>query len=178
VNAQLPSDLAEGSASFQLKFADGSLSPPVTADVKALAPAIFTYTPSGNACTGTSVICPTLQPQAAAFHANSAIPVDSAHPAAAGEAIEIYGTGLGTTNPPVPAGQPAPGSPPAQTVTTPQVMIGNLQARVTFSGLTPGLAGVYQVNVVVPGGLRSGAQNVQWNLGGAASMDYAPIWVQ
>ena len=34
--------------------------------------------------------------------------------------------------------------------------IGNVEARVLFAGLTPGLAGVAQVNIVVPGGLKAG----------------------
>jgi uncharacterized protein (TIGR03437 family) len=111
---------------------------------------------------------PVISPaQAAAFHANSGIPADSAHPAVAGEVLEIYGTGLGQTDPFVPAGDAAPGAPPARTFVTPQVLIGNAPAQVLFSGLTPGIAGVYQVNAAVPVGLRPGFQTVVWRIDNA-----------
>ena len=42
----------------------------------------------------------------------------------------------------------------------PAVRIGNVEARVLFAGLTPGLAGVGQVNIVVPGGLKPGRYGV------------------
>ncbi len=166
VNAQLPSDLFPGPAAFQLRFADGFAPTPVAADVKSVSPAIFLLPPASlppapGPAPGVvvSVISP---PLAAAFHAQSGIPADQAHPAVAGEILEIYGTGLGQTDIFVPAGQPAPGSPPARTFVTPQVLIGNTPARVVFSGLTPGLAGVYQVNAVVPAGLRPGFQTLSW----------------
>ena len=113
-----------------------------------------------------------------AFHANSATPADRAHPAAAGEILEIYGTGLGATDPSVPAGFPAPASPPARAFATPQVLIGNVPAQVPFAGLTPGLAGVYQVNAIVPAGLRSGTQVIQWRIGANVSSNPATITVQ
>jgi adhesin/invasin len=36
------------------------------------------------------------------------------------------------------------------------VTIGGKAAQVTFSGLTPGYAGLYQVNAVVPSGITTG----------------------
>jgi uncharacterized protein (TIGR03437 family) len=42
------------------------------------------------------------------------------------------------------------------------VQIGGRDAVVAFAGLTPGLAGVYQVNVVVPSGLTAGVQSLSW----------------
>ena len=182
VNAQLPTNLGEGPAAFQFRFADGTMPAAAAADLKSISPGIFLLPsppcPPGTGTTGppTAVACPVVV-QAAAFHANSAVPADQAHPAAAGEVLEIYGTGLGVTNPFVAAGSPAPASPPAQTVTTPQVLIGNLQAQATFAGLTPGLAGVYQVDAIVPAGLRSGQQNIQWKVGETTS-NFATITVQ
>ena len=45
---------------------------------------------------------------------------------------------------------PASGSPLHYTTSLPQVRIGGLPAKVVFSGLAPGLTGVWQVNVVIP----------------------------
>lgn len=165
VNAQLPAGFGEGVANFQLRFPGGSLSQPATAPVRTFAPMIFVID------SGTY--------QAAAFHAGTAIPADAAHPAKAGEILEIYATGLGPTIPPVPAGTPAPASPVARTTVQPDVFIANQPAKVLFSGLTPGLAGVYQINAVVPSGLGSLPQApVTLRVGQADLTGYAVIAVQ
>ena len=44
-------------------------------------------------------------------------------------------------------------------------MIGEKPARVLFSGLTPGLAGVYQVNIEVPSGLDPGLYTLTISIG-------------
>jgi uncharacterized protein (TIGR03437 family) len=86
-------------------------------------------------------------------------------PAAAGDTIEIYWTGGGKATPggsasgtPLATGQLAPsdGSVLYQTVQTPTVNIGGSIAQVLFSGIAPGNAGLYQLNVVIPAGLPNG----------------------
>jgi uncharacterized protein (TIGR03437 family) len=86
-------------------------------------------------------------------------------PVLAGERLQIYATGLGRATPggsqsapPLPTGDiaPAGGNPLYETVLKPEVTIGGLPARVDFSGLTPGAAGLYQVNVVVPAAVAAG----------------------
>ena len=77
----------------------------------------------------------------------------NAHPAAVGDVIEIYGTGLGLVTPPVPTGMRPPG---LSLTSTPAVTIGGVPATVTFSGLASCCVGLNQVNVVVPAGTFAG----------------------
>ena len=66
-------------------------------------------------------------------------------------------------------GAATPESPLARTRTLPAVTIGGQSAIVSFAGLAPGLAGVYQVNLVVPVNIPSGEQDLVVTLGNAAS---------
>jgi uncharacterized protein (TIGR03437 family) len=78
-------------------------------------------------------------------------------PAHAGDTIVLYCAGLGTVNPRVTDGAAAPGQPLSTTVSLPQLMIGGQPAVVRFSGLTPGFAGLYQLNASVPSGVQTGS---------------------
>ena len=77
-------------------------------------------------------------------------------PAAAGDTVVIYCTGLGAVTPEVPAGTPASLTQLSRTVNPVSVLIGGQPARVDFAGLAPGYAGLYQVNAVVPQGTPGG----------------------
>ncbi len=90
----------------------------------------------------------------------------------------MYGTGLGATDPVVGAGQASPSNPVARARIQPRVTIGTVDARVQFAGLTPGLAGVGQVNVVVPEGLRPGRYGVVLQIGNSAAAGGATITIQ
>ena len=80
-------------------------------------------------------------------------------PASRGDILEIYVTGLGKATPDGdPRGDtlttgmtaPADGHVLYRTVATPVVMIGDVAADVMFSGIAPGTAGTYQLNVTIP----------------------------
>ena len=90
----------------------------------------------------------------------------------------IYCTGLGgVTNQP-PTGSPALSSLLSKTMTTPIVTIGGAPADVQFSGLAPGLVGLYQVNAAVPAAAAKGnAVPVVVSIGGVMS-NAATISVQ
>ena len=83
--------------------------------------------------------------------------------------VSIYCTGLGAVSPVVAAGAAGPASPLSTTPVNPTVTIGVLQAPVSFSGLAPTFAGLYQVNVQVPTGLSSGTQALSMTMSGAMS---------
>jgi uncharacterized protein (TIGR03437 family) len=77
-------------------------------------------------------------------------------PAKAGDYISIYCSGLGLVTPSGVSGAAAASNPPQSTVANPTVSIGGMDAPVSFSGLTPGVAGLYQVNALVPAGVTTG----------------------
>ena len=100
-------------------------------------------------------------------------------PAAKGSYITIYATGLGAVNPAVAAGQVTPNSPVSTIVKTDiAASIGGVPAAVTFAGLAPGLRGYYQVNIQVPQGAPSGAQELIISTGGNPSQSGATVYVQ
>jgi uncharacterized protein (TIGR03437 family) len=65
--------------------------------------------------------------------------------------LVLYLTGLGATVPEVAGGAVAPISPLSQTVAHVSVLVNGQAASVFFSGMAPGLVGVYQLNVFLPG---------------------------
>jgi minor extracellular serine protease Vpr len=105
---------------------------------------------------------------AAALDENNAL-VGPSNPAVRGHVIAVYANGLGpVTNQPA-SGDPAPSSSLAATTAVPTVTVGGVAATVQFSGLAPGYAGLYQLNVVVPPTAPTGAQPMVMNVNGVAS---------
>jgi uncharacterized protein (TIGR03437 family) len=112
--------------------------------------------------------------QLALFHADGKY-VNKNNPATRDEPLTMYALGLGpTTGGPVTAGTPSPSNPLAASGKV-AVFFGNpgyKQAAiiVDWSGLTPGLIGVYQLNLRIPGFHMNGdALPVSLQIGGVSS---------
>ena len=110
--------------------------------------------------------------------------IPNSRPSRPGEALTIYGLGFGQTSPPVIAGVAAPASPLAQiSSSTKRVFFGALALSTgkpqdaLFIGLTPGLVGLYQINVVVPEDSPKGDVPIRVQLDTVAS-EYALIAVE
>jgi uncharacterized protein (TIGR03437 family) len=85
--------------------------------------------------------------------------VNAKSPAQIGETVSVYLTGLGAVSPPIADGAAGPTNPNPLSVTpagTIAAYIGGVSATVSYSGLAPQLAGLYQINLTVPAGLTAG----------------------
>lgn len=139
---QMPVDTPLGMAIVQVQRDDNSTSNKVSVQVAARAPRLLvTVNQDGSI--------------------NSA-----AKPAHTGDVLTIYSIGLGATSPAVGTGAAAPSAEPfARVDPTPTVSFGAGFARVNatpfFAGLTPGFAGLYQLNVTVPAEVAAGPVDLQ-----------------
>ena len=69
----------------------------------------------------------------------------------------LWATGLGAvTNAPA-TGQPAPADPLSELTRPVTVTVGGVSASVSFAGLAPNFAGLYQINITLPPGAAAGA---------------------
>jgi uncharacterized protein (TIGR03437 family) len=141
VNAQVPFELTAGQPYELIVSANGALTTPETIQLAAVAPGIAAY-PSGYV---------------QAEHAANFSLVTDASPAMPGEYVVIYLLGLGPTNVPVASGAVSPSTPLDATVNTPTLTLnGAAVPNIYFSGLTPTLVGLYQIDFQVPAGTPNG----------------------
>ena len=137
INAQLPFNLPSNAVLQIVVRRNAQISVPESFVVAPAQPGIFTKNQQG---TGQGIV----------VRSDQVTLAEPGAPARRGEAVVIYGTGLGPVNQIVTAGNQAPSSPLAVTLSTVEVLIGGKSAQVLFSGLTPGFAGLYQVNAILP----------------------------
>jgi len=153
INVQIPWELA-GQNSAQMKVSLGDYSSALyTVPLNNVSPNAFEFTDPG---TGRRL--------AAALDANFALVYD-ANKAKKGQFIQIYCNGLGPVDATPPSGEPSSANPLARTTSAPTVTIGGRPAEVVFSGLAPGIVGLYQINVRVPADAPSGLQPVTIQVG-------------
>jgi uncharacterized protein (TIGR03437 family) len=82
--------------------------------------------------------------------------ISASNPIKAGSTAVLYATGLGTVNANVGDGAAAPSNPPAAATDTDYVYVGGQQENLAFDGLTPGLAGLFQLNTTIMAGTPTG----------------------
>jgi uncharacterized protein (TIGR03437 family) len=162
VEAVAPYAVSGGSVQVVAQNA-GAASAPVAVVAAPTAPGVFTADGSGRG-------------QAAAVNQDGTRN-GTAAPAAAGSVLSLYATGEGQTLPAGVDGKPA-SAPLPQPVAPVTATIGGVPAVVRYAGGAPGLiAGVMQVNVVVPGGV-SGTALVALTVGGVASQGGVTVAVR
>jgi uncharacterized protein (TIGR03437 family) len=137
INAILPYATTEPYARLQV-VAGGRESNTVTLYTRASAPGVYTVPPGGAGL-------------AVALHADYSL-VSESSGARQGETVMLFLTGLGAVSPATADGSAA-GSTPLSMVpeaTRVAAYINGLAAPVTFAGLAPGFAGLYQINLRIP----------------------------
>ena len=143
INAQVPADLTGDSAQVTVSVS-GLESAPVTLKVLPYDPGLLTFdgTPAGYA---------------AALNSDFT-PVTVASPAKPGSVIMLFGTGFGPVSAVVSTGQVG-GATVSITLQKPEVQFGGRSvpaASILYSGLVPGVAGVYMVQLQIPADAPTG----------------------
>ena len=131
INAVLPDNAPAGYAQMTVRNGAGSHS--IGVFVEPAFPAVFTLNQSGTGA-------------AAAVNANTGKVVSPANPIHAGQYLELYLTGLGSTT-------RLGGFDVARL--QPTVVLGGADCAVTYAGAAPGFPGLDQINCIVPPGLGS-----------------------
>jgi len=163
INFQTPWEIADQDWVDVVVRKNGQASDPERVFVAPFDPGLFSLSQTGSG-QGAILIAGT----AAVPAPEGAVP--GGRPAAVGEFLSLFAIGLGPVINQPDSGAVAPINPFATTKAQPRVTIGGVEAPVVFSGLAPGLAGVYQVNVQIAQGTPSGgAVDVQLTTGGISS---------
>src|ERR1039457_1451702 len=145
VNVQLPSNIPGGAQQITVMNKNGT-STPFNVTVNATEPGLLA--PASFKIGGKQYVV--------AFHSDNvtyvlpegAIAGLPSRPAKPGETIVMYGNGFGPVTPNIPAGELAAGN--SQLVASLEILFGETPGKLAYYGLSPGLVGVYQFDVVVP----------------------------
>lgn len=150
INFLVPADIQSGPAQVQVS-SNGLTSATIAVNAQSMSPAFFTI--GTNTTTGARYV--------AATHADGSLigpaaVIKGGTPAKPGETIVLYGAGFGPASSTIPKGQvvASPITLPAQ----PLIIIDGTVAKVTYAGLTG--TGLYQINVVVPTTIQTGADDL------------------
>lgn len=154
LNVQVPWEFAGLNFAIVKVRIEDSFSNTFTLDLSDYAPGVFTDFSAEN--------------RAIVTHLNGSL-VTRQNPASPNETVVVWGTGIGPVDVAQKTGEPASGTALARTRIMPQITIAGSTCNVLFSGLTPGFAGLYQMNITLPPNLPSGDQPLLVNSNGIAS---------
>ena len=140
ISVIVPYELNSGIAQVQV-ITDGNASNTVTTFTNVTSPGVFSE-PTGGLGYG------------AVLHQDGSL-VNTASPAQSGETVSVFVTGLGAVSPTITDGDAGPSGTLSKTTNTIAAYVSGTSATVTYSGLAPLLAGLYQVNVTIPTGLTA-----------------------
>lgn len=165
IDAQLPPELAATRVTLTVRSQSlGLVSPGVLVPLSASSPGVLSVDVNGTKT-------------AAIIHGADFALVTPDYPAERDETLILYAAGLGPVDPSVPGGEAASADPFSVTTGSVEVTIGGHPYPVLWSGLAPGMVGIYQINLYVPGDRSQGdGLPVVITAGGAASAtDDAPL---
>jgi uncharacterized protein (TIGR03437 family) len=134
INAQIPFDLDPSNEYQIIVNANGALSMPQPLQLSAATPGLDAF-PDGTIV---------------ALHSATGALVSAGDPARPGEFIVMFLLGMGKTDNPVTTGDTSPTSTLNHPLSTPTLTLAGKPVPVAFAGLTPGLVGLYQINLQIP----------------------------
>jgi uncharacterized protein (TIGR03437 family) len=138
LTVQIPSELNATNEYQAIIAVNGAYTLPQPVDLVPVAPGVVAF-PDGSLV---------------AQHSSDYSLVSAAKPAKPGEVLIIYLVGLGATSVNVPSGNPAPADQLVTANTSVTVTIDGQPVKTPFVGLTPGGIGLYQIDLVVPPGIK------------------------
>lgn len=145
VNGIIPFDLPTGQHSMLIQRG-ATLSAPLRVTIAESQPALFSKNSTGG---GQGLI------ERVSGDGSRSL-AEPGTPARPGDVLVIYATGLGAVSGNVNVADASPSSPLAETLEPVTILVGEVAANVSFAGLTPGFAGLYQVNAALPAGAATG----------------------
>jgi uncharacterized protein (TIGR03437 family) len=161
----VPYEVAGSTAANVVLKTGGQTTAAFTIPVVAAIPGVFTSNEGGNG-------------QAVVSNQDGTVNT-AANPAAAGSVIVLYETGEGATNPPGQDGLISSSDVLHEPVLPVRLTIGGQAAQVLYAGSAPGnVAGVMEVEAIVPAGAGSGAVPVLLTVGSATSQGNVTISVK
>jgi uncharacterized protein (TIGR03437 family) len=149
INAQVPYETPAGEALLELRT--NSATEQYKLDVASTAPGILTASGDDHGL---------------AQNCGDGSPVVPEQPATPGQCIVVYMTGQGALDQFIATGAAAPFDPLLRPTAEVEASLGGAPASILFAGLTPGLIGVMQVNLIVPE-VGAGAQPLVVTVGRA-----------
>jgi uncharacterized protein (TIGR03437 family) len=155
INVIAPYAIARKASVSVVVTNNGIPSTPVSVQVTAVNPAVFTADGSGKG--------------AGAFANEDNSPNSTSDPAAAGSIVTLFGTGEGVTNPAASDGN-VTNSPLPTLASALSATVDGIAATVVYQGEAPGLvSGVFQMNIRIPANAHSGRVSVVVQSGALSS---------